>query len=198
MTQRTARPWQNGHVLGIHQVFFFFYETLPHLSVNYCALYCEHTQVFFQPLMPFNKLVDHGKVVTVGFICHYPSSCNNLQLPSQDQSGIGFNTQIRVADEENPLFTWSFVCNLLAHCLLFVCIYTLPPFDKVGDLRPDELPAWVLCKLGHHVVQNMLCLVIIIFVKGFNPTCQCVRNSSNHQRNSQYLNDCMTTCPSYD
>lgn len=74
--------------------------------ISYCTLFYEHTQVFFQPLMPFNKLVDHGKVVTIGFIGHYPSSCHNLQLPSQDQSGKEILKQIRIAGEgreKNPL-----------------------------------------------------------------------------------------------
>lgn len=134
--------------------------------------------------MPFNKLVDHGKVVTIGFICHYPSSCYNLQLPSQDQSGKEILKQIRVADRGGwggtPL-TWSLKCHLLAHCLPFVSVYTLPPLNKEGHLRPNKFPAWVLCKLDHHVVKNMLRLVIIILVKCFDPTCQCKRDNSDHQ-----------------
>lgn len=35
--------------------------------------------------MPLDELVYHGKIVNVGLIRHHPTTCHNLQLPSEDQ-----------------------------------------------------------------------------------------------------------------
>ena len=38
-------------------------------------------QVPGQPAVALNHLVQHGKVVSVGFVVHHPPSGHNLQLP---------------------------------------------------------------------------------------------------------------------
>lgn len=45
----------------------------------------------------------------------------------------------------------------------------LPPLGEEGDLRPDELPAWVLGQLHQHVVEDVLRLVAVVFVKRLDP-----------------------------
>ena len=46
------------------------------------------TEVFLQPLVSLNELVNQCKVVGVGLIRHYPASCCNLQLPISHQPGV--------------------------------------------------------------------------------------------------------------
>lgn len=35
--------------------------------------------------MPLDELVDHRKIVSIGFIRHHPATSHNLQLPFEDQ-----------------------------------------------------------------------------------------------------------------
>lgn len=45
----------------------------------------------------------------------------------------------------------------------------LPPLGEEGDLGPDELSAWVLGQLHQHVVEDVLRLVAVVFVKRLDP-----------------------------
>ena len=38
------------------------------------------TQVFFQPLVPFDQLVNYGKIMCPSFIGHYPAARHNFKL----------------------------------------------------------------------------------------------------------------------
>lgn len=44
------------------------------------------TEVSLQPLVSLHQLVQHGKVMRVGFIGHHPPACHHLQLPRLQQA----------------------------------------------------------------------------------------------------------------
>lgn len=64
------------------------------------------------------------------------------------------------------------VRHLLAHGFLLVHVSTLPPLGEEGDLRPNELPAWVLSQLDQHVVEDVLRLVCVVLIKCLYPACR--------------------------
>lgn len=77
------------------------------------------------------------------------------------------------------------VRHLLAHGFLLVHVSTLPPLGEEGDLRPNELPAWVLSQLDQHVVEDVLRLICVVLIKRLDPAC---RDRRSQHRGDEHNN----------
>lgn len=100
-------------------------------------------EIRFHPLMAFNQLIQHGEVMTVGFVCHHPTARGDLESTFIDeflQSSL--STRMRL----------------------------LPPHIQITYFRPDERHVGELRHLRRRQVYDLSRVRLEIIDEGFQPS----------------------------
>lgn len=152
------------------------------------------TQVSLQPLVSLHQLVQHGKVVGVGFIAHHPPARHHLQLPRLQQTDPRARRIKAFQQQNSRRRNWSRDENHALHSpfdqVSLLLIDVIPPLGEEANFCPDHLPPnndicqptgspptakrrfslpFVFTQLRHHIVQDVTCLVQVIVVKCLQP-----------------------------